>query len=112
LLDAGATIADVLTFYQERFANEFYLRTATERRSILELGRLIGYELRPGVAASTYLVFTLEDSPGDPEKATKQTTIEAGTKVQSIPAPGRSRKSSRPSRRSKRESSGTRSGRA
>jgi predicted phage baseplate assembly protein len=88
LLDAAATIADVLTFYQERFANEFYLRTATERRSILELARLIGYELRPGVAASAYLVFTLEESPGDPDKATKQTTIDVGARVQSIPAPG------------------------
>ena len=31
-LDAWATVADVLTFYQERIANEGYLRTATERR--------------------------------------------------------------------------------
>ena len=38
LLDAWATVADVLTFYQERIANEGYLRTATERRSMLELG--------------------------------------------------------------------------
>src|SRR4029077_5976306 len=37
LLDAFASVADVLTFYQERIANEGYLRTATERRSILEL---------------------------------------------------------------------------
>ncbi|MDX6712407.1 MAG: hypothetical protein QOH96_3423, partial [Blastocatellia bacterium] len=37
LLDAWATMADVLTFYQERLANESYLRTATERVSILEL---------------------------------------------------------------------------
>src|SRR5262245_12333525 len=88
LLDAGATVADVLTFYQERYANELYLRTATERRSILELARLIGYELRPGVAAGAYLVFTLEDAPGDPEKATQKTAIDVGTKVQSIPAPG------------------------
>ena len=36
-LDAWATVADVVTFYQERIANEGYLRTATERRSILEL---------------------------------------------------------------------------
>ncbi len=28
------------------------LRTAQERRSILELARLVGYELRPGVASS------------------------------------------------------------
>src|SRR5687767_11828011 len=37
MLDAWATVGDVLTFYQERIANEGYLRTATERRSILEL---------------------------------------------------------------------------
>ena len=54
LLDAWATVAEVLTFYQERIANEGYLRTATERRSVLELARLIGYALRPGVAASAY----------------------------------------------------------
>src|SRR4051794_214212 len=43
LLDAFAIVADVLTFYQERIANEGYLPTAIERRSIQELGRLIGY---------------------------------------------------------------------
>ncbi len=43
LLDGWATVADVLTFYQERIANEGYLRTATERRSVLELARLLGY---------------------------------------------------------------------
>ena len=42
LLDAWATVGDVLTFYQERIANEGYLGTATERRSILELARLVG----------------------------------------------------------------------
>lgn len=47
-LDSWATVADVLTFYQERIANEGYLRTATERRSVLELARLVGYRLRPG----------------------------------------------------------------
>jgi hypothetical protein len=69
LLDAWATVADVLTFYQERIANEGYLRTATERRSVLELARAIGYELNPGVAASTFLTFTLEDAPGSPPTA-------------------------------------------
>src|SRR5690349_20586566 len=29
LLDAWAMVADILTFYQERIANESYLRTAT-----------------------------------------------------------------------------------
>ena len=83
LLDATATMADVLTFYQERIANESYLRTATERRSLLELARLIGYELRPGVAASTVLAFTMDDTPGAP----LETTVDIGTKVQSVPGP-------------------------
>ncbi|MGQ9482272.1 MAG: putative baseplate assembly protein [Chloroflexus sp.] len=81
LLDAAATLADVLTFYQERIANEGFLRTATERQSVLYLARAIGYELKPGVAASTYLAFTLDDSPAAPA----QTLIPAGTQVQSIP---------------------------
>jgi hypothetical protein len=83
LLDATAAVADVLTFYQERIANESYLRTATERRSLLELARLIGYELRPGVAASTFLAFTMDDTPGAP----LETTVDVGTKVQSVPGP-------------------------
>src|SRR6516225_6839445 len=52
LLDSWATVADVLTFYQERIANEGYLGTAVERRSILELARLVGYTLQPGVGAT------------------------------------------------------------
>jgi len=80
LLDGWATVADVLTFYQERIANEGYLRTATERRSILELARLVGYKLRPGVAASVYLAFTLDDGYA--------VTIPAGSRSQSIPGPG------------------------
>ena len=84
LLDASALVADVLTFYQERIANEGFLRTATERRSILELARAIGYELNPGVAASVDLAFTIDDAPGAPAK----TVIPSGTKVQSVPAQG------------------------
>ncbi|MEZ4734064.1 MAG: putative baseplate assembly protein [Caldilineaceae bacterium] len=81
LLDAWATVGDVLTFYQERIANEGYLRTATERRSVLELARAIGYELAPGVAAGVYLAFTVDESDATPD----ETTIAAGTQVQSIP---------------------------
>lgn len=81
VLDAAATALDVLSFYHERIANEGYLRTATERRSLLELARTIGYELRPGVAASVWLAFTVEAITGAPENA----TIPAGTPVQSIP---------------------------
>lgn len=81
LFDAWATVGDVLTFYQERIANEGYLRTATERRSVLELARLIGYALRPGVAASVYFAYSLEKDAGPVE-------IPQGARANSVPAPG------------------------
>lgn len=80
LLDAFAIVGDVLTFYQERIANEGYLPTAIERRSVLELGKLVGYRLRPGVSSSVYLAFTVAGGfTGD---------IPAGTRAQSIPGAG------------------------
>ena len=81
LLDAWATVADVLTFYQERIANEGYLRTATERRSILELARLVGYKLRPGVASSVYLAYTLDENSKD------EVVVPNGARSQSVPGP-------------------------
>jgi hypothetical protein len=85
LLDASAVVADVLTFYQERIANEGFLRTATERRSVLEMARAIGYELNPGVAATVYVAFTVEDAQGAPGVS----TVPAGTQVKSIPPQGK-----------------------
>jgi hypothetical protein len=98
LLDAVACAADVLTFYQERIANESYLRTARERLSLQEMGRLIGYRLRPGVAAETWLAFTLETPPVPPPALKPEPgmfvtgipaeiTIDAGLAVRSVPAP-------------------------
>jgi hypothetical protein len=100
-LDACAVLGDVLTFYEERTANEGYLRTATERLSIQELARLIDYRLSPGVAASTWLAFTLDDAPGALGQAlslaaTAHDTIQRlppiviarGLRVSSVPAPG------------------------
>lgn len=79
LLAAAAAMFDVLTFYQERISNEGFLRTATERRSVLELGRLVGYTPRPGVSASVYFAYTLDDN-SDP------VDIPAGALAQSVPA--------------------------
>lgn len=81
MIDAWSMVIDVLTFYQERIANEGFWRTATERRSLLELARTIGCEIDPGVAASTYLVFTVETTPNAPKIA----TVEKGTAIASIP---------------------------
>jgi hypothetical protein len=80
LLDAWALVGDVLTFYQERIANEGFLRIAVERRSVLELARLIDYRLRPGVAASVYLAYTLEKNTA--------VVIPESARSQSVPGPG------------------------
>jgi predicted phage baseplate assembly protein len=77
LLDAGAVLADVVTFYQERIANEAFLRTATEPRSLLELASMVGYQPRPGVAASVPLAFTVD--------AGHRLTLPAGQSARSTP---------------------------
>jgi len=117
LLDAFSVMGDVLTFYSERIANEAYLGTATETRSVAWLANLVGYRMSPGVAADAYLAFTIDASagaygavlnapanamlaqaftPAQPASAAAQsmpeqipsTIIPIGTQVQSIPGPG------------------------
>src|SRR5262245_18144326 len=77
VLELWAIVADILTFYQERIANEGFLRTARLRDSVLRLVRLLDYQLGPGVAATALLAFTLESS------ATVKVPI--GLRVQSVP---------------------------
>jgi hypothetical protein len=52
LLEWWAYLADVLTFYNERYANEDYLRTATQQASIANLVTLLAYQPAPGIAAT------------------------------------------------------------
>ena len=98
LIDAFASAADVLTFYQERLANESWLGTARERVSLQELGKLVGYRLRPGVAAETTLAFALDLAPAPPATLAPEPgsfvtgvpaslRLDAGLRVQSVPGP-------------------------
>src|SRR5271157_186691 len=88
-LDASAMVLDILTFYQERLANESYLRTAGQLQSLIVLSRLIGYQPAPGVSASVYVAFTLKTTPGQaPNPSASAITIPQGTQVQSVPAQG------------------------
>jgi predicted phage baseplate assembly protein len=82
LLDLWAIVGDILSFYSERTATEGYLRTATELMSVSELARLVGYERRPGVSASAFLAFTVDDARTGP------LVVPAGARVQSLPGPG------------------------
>ena len=67
LIDSWALALDILTFYQERFANEAFLRTAVDPRSVFELAHLVGYVPSPGVSASAVLAFTLSSATGSPD---------------------------------------------
>ena len=58
-IELWAYLADILTFYQERIANEAFLGTATQRDSLLRLVRLIDYHPGPGSGATGLVAFTV-----------------------------------------------------
>ena len=71
LLELFAHIGDILSYYQDRVANESFLGTARTRRSVIEHLRLIGYELgtaAPAAAALRLSVPSTVDRHGDVNK--------------------------------------------
>src|SRR5262245_35359834 len=62
LLEQFAYIGDVLLYYQDRIANEAFLSTAVERRSVIDLLRLIGYQLSTPAPASAVLQVQVQNS--------------------------------------------------
>lgn len=83
LLEGAAVIGDILSFYQEHYANEAYLRTAAWRESVADLVRLTGYRLAPGIGGRATLAFEL--------RGTQPVTIREGFPVkadlQDVPDP-------------------------
>ncbi|MBK6467785.1 MAG: hypothetical protein IPF96_13710 [Rhodobacter sp.] len=64
LLESLAVVGDILTFYQERYANETFLRTAEWRESVAGLVRLMGYRLSPGLGGAARLSVELKPAAG------------------------------------------------
>ena len=85
LLDVAAVLGDLLTFHTERTADEGYLRTADEHRSVALLGRLVGYRPRPGLSASTHLAYTV-DPRSAPDGEEPDVLIPRGARSRSVPA--------------------------
>src|SRR5262249_12312444 len=81
LIELWAYLADILTFYQERIANEAFLSTATQRESLRRLAELVGYQPQPGSAATALLAFTIEKQ--------KSVTIPAGFRTGSQAKPSK-----------------------
>ncbi|MEA2325487.1 MAG: hypothetical protein QOE68_446, partial [Thermoanaerobaculia bacterium] len=80
LLDMWAYLGDILTFYQERIANEAFLRTAVHRESVRRLAALLDYHPAPGAAAVAYVAFALEKA--------KTLQIPVALRLQSVPGQG------------------------
>jgi len=62
LLELFSATADDLCYMQDRVANEAYLGTATQRRSVAGHLALIGYQMDDGASASTFLQFQVNSS--------------------------------------------------
>lgn len=73
LIEAAAEVGDILSFYQDLYANEAYLGTAKWRDSVGLLVRLLGYRLAPGTGGRARLAFTA--------KGERPVTVPAGTGV-------------------------------
>lgn len=79
LIELFAHMADILSYYQDRIANESFLSTAQERRSVMQHLRLIGYEMAPAAPASALLKLTFAVDNSE----TGSVTIRRGDKFSS-----------------------------
>src|SRR5271157_3914355 len=80
MVEWWAYLADILTFYNERIANQDYLRTADLPESVKRLILLLGYRPRPGIGATGTL--------GALMTGVAPFTVAQGFQVQSKPGPG------------------------
>jgi hypothetical protein len=62
-MEALCSVADDLSYQQDRIAAEAYLDTATQRVSVVRQARLVDYEPRPSLAARTWLQFSVTGGP-------------------------------------------------
>src|SRR5262247_49154 len=82
LLQLFAHMGDILSYYQDRVANESFLGTAQQRRSVIHHLRLIGYQLSTAAPASATLTLTV------PAACTDVITINRGDAFATRPQSG------------------------
>ena len=82
MIEWWAYLADILTFYNERIANEDYLTTAQLPESVNHLVQALGYRPRPALGSRVQLAGLLSAGARTP------VTVPQGLQVQSKPGPG------------------------
>jgi hypothetical protein len=83
VLEWWAYVADVLCFYNERYANESYVGTAMQPGSVANLVALLGYRPGPGIAATGTLAAV--SSAG---QSAEPLVLPAGMSASSTASPG------------------------
>ena len=63
LLEMYAFVGDVLNYYLDNQARESRLVTATQRKNVIALARMIGYKLHGAQAATAEALFSLTQPP-------------------------------------------------
>jgi hypothetical protein len=71
MLQLFAHMGDIIGYYQDRIANESFLGTAQERRSIIHHLRLIGYRLATAAPAAAMLELTVDQNCNETVTITK-----------------------------------------
>lgn len=87
LLELVANAVDVQLYYVDRLANESYLETAVEDRSLVNLLRLIGYELRPPKPASATLTLLFDKTKSGSVTVPANARFETPAKLTGKPVP-------------------------
>lgn len=82
ILELNSYGLDVLHYYNDRQAMEFFITSAIKRESVAALLALIDYRMKPAIPATVDLVFTLA------ELNTSDVLIPAGTKLRTSSGPG------------------------
>jgi hypothetical protein len=75
LVELYAFVGDLLAFYQDNQARESRIATATQRKNLIALTKLLGFRPAGARAATADAVFTLAAIPAAP------VTLRAGTRV-------------------------------
>lgn len=85
LTELMAYMGDVMLYYTDRALNESFLDTAAERSSVVNLLRLIGYELRPPTTATADLTLYFDAAPTATVTIPLGATFETQIKVDNQP---------------------------
>lgn len=97
LVESTAVVGDILSLYQDDYANEAYLRSATLDSSVTALVRLLGYRPAPGLGGKARFALAVKGTlpvtvaaglalQAQLEGAPKPATFETSAEITAVPA--------------------------